>query len=213
MNINERLAEVRNALGSDADKVAHLLSDIEKETSTIARDLQNARSEISQVNRESAERRIKLREYEEILQDKDSTIEKLSNNEELQNYKSEVERLKQFESTVYSERKQKLTSELSTLSTHPDFEKFIQINPLPITDGKIEEDKLDVETVNKTRTELEKLKTLGLFAQPTKQHEANGQKFSSSKNTGEFYGFSSPEELLKKRPDLYREWRKDRGYA
>lgn len=207
-DIEAKIAEIRRELGEEhANRLSPHLKDIEVE-------FRDKLDTISTVNNESKTRKLKLREYEEKIAERDAELERLRNDDTIKQIKAENERLKQLEQKVINEQKQKLSAKLSQISAHADFEKLKGTVELPeAVDGKYIVDGIEAQKVEAILSKIEEYSGLGLFATNQTRTGGNGQNFKTDTPAGEYYGYASPTELLEKRPDLYKQWRKERGLA
>ena len=214
MKLNEKIAEVRNVLGDDASKISHLLQDLESGFEGLSRDLKSANTEISRVNAESAERRIKLREVNDLLTDKDDQIKKLSNNEEFNSLKEQNELLLGFKSKIIDERRTSLTKTLSNIAEHPDFEKLKSVTNLPEpSEEGFDLSKLDENEIMGIANKVNEYRGLGLFGEAKPNNKTPGQNFTGTKgDENNYFGYSSPLELMKKDPEKYKEYARSKGY-
>lgn len=205
-DIDSKLAEIRRELGEDSAKINSHLKELEIE-------YRDKLDTISSVNNESKTRKLKLREYEEKLAERDAELEKLRNDETIKQIKSENERLRKLESQVIQEKKQKLTAKLSQISAHADFEKLKKSVELPEgEDGAFKLDSLEPVKVDAILAKIDEYSELGLFAQNQPRTGGNGQTFAPNPQ-GKYFGYESPVELQQKDPEKYKEYRKQRGFA
>ncbi len=206
-NIEAKIAEIRRELGEEtATRLNPVLKEIEM-------DYKDKLETISTVNNESKTRKLKLREYEEKLLEKEEEVKRLSNDEEVKRIKAENERLRRLEEQVINEKKQKLSARLSQISEHTDFEKLKNTVKIPDpVEGKYLADTLKPDEVDTILGKIDEYSNLGLFAVSGQRTGGNGQNFKVNKDE-KFFGYADPVELQQKNPELYREWRKARGYA
>ena len=205
-DIDAKLAEIRAALGEESAKINSHLKELEVE-------YRDKLDTISSVNNESKTRKLKLREYEEKLAEREAELEKLKNDETVKNLKAENERLKKLESMVIQEKKQKLSAKLAQISAHPDFEKLKGTVELPEpVDGKWVVDSLEFPKVETILNKIDEYSNLGLFAVNQNRTGGNGQSFAPTLQ-GKYFGYDSPAELQQKDPERYKEYRKQRGLA
>jgi len=206
-DIDAKLAEIRRELGEDsATKINSHLKELEME-------YRDKLDTISSVNNESKTRKLKLREYEEKLAERDAELEKLRNDDSIKAIKAENERLKKLEMQVIQEKKQKLLAKLSQISAHADFEKLKKAVEVPEpVDGKYNLDTVEAGKVDAILAKIDEYSELGLFAQNQQRTGGNGQNFVPNPQ-GKYYGYNSPVELQQKDPEKYKLYRKARGFA
>ena len=155
----------------------------------------------------------KLSRAEVELEAERKRVAELSNDERLKEIQAENMKLKEFEKKYIMDKKQNLTKRITELATHPDFEKFTKVVQLPeAVEGKYSFDAVDPGNVEAILQKIDEYKSIGLFTTEQRNPGGNGQTFRPGV-TDELYGYSSPEELLRKAPDKYKEYRKVKGFA
>lgn len=165
MIIKELLDQVRSQIGGEAAaKAESVLKNIERGVLDLQEDIKSA-------NSESKERKIKIRELESQLTDKDAEIEGLKKKADTSEVKKEVESLREFKSRTLKAQRDSFTTKLETISKHPNFEKvkpFLSL-PEPAKDGKYDLSKLEDTDLEVNMTELGKFEAAGLFGPVEKQ--------------------------------------------
>ncbi|MDZ7795533.1 MAG: hypothetical protein U5N56_00105 [Candidatus Marinimicrobia bacterium] len=159
MDIQKLLDQVRSQIGDEAvAKVNSVLKSIESGVT----DLQD---DIKRVNSESKERKLKIRELESSVQDKDVELEDLKKKADTSEIEKEVDGLREFKSRTLKAQRDSFASKLENVSKHPKFEDikdFLHL-PEPGKDGKYDLSKMEDEDLEKSMDELNKFDKAGLF--------------------------------------------------
>lgn len=186
MTIKDMLAQVRAKLTDEQlSEVGSVLKSLENEVEELA-------ASLSAANRESKERKIKLRELSEKLENYELDLEKWQKQAEeykqkLENpeYKDELEQLRSFKTSYFKKQRESFLKSWEQISKHPKFEKakYKFVLPEETEDGKLAWDKLDDEAMERNISVLNDLNELDYFAledgrpapSPVKGHPLNDE--------------------------------------
>ena len=166
MAVKDYIAQVRAKLTDEQlSEVGSVLKSIENEAEELA-------ASLSAANRESKERKIKLREMNEKIEiyeldlenwkkQADEFKQKIDNPE----YKDELEQLRSFKTSYFQKQRESFLKSWEQISQHPKFEKAKHKFVLPEeTEDGLAWDKLPDDAMEKNITVLNDLNELEYFA-------------------------------------------------
>jgi chromosome segregation ATPase len=163
----EAISKIREALGEDTSKVETFLKAIESDYSKFEVDLSDATETIKHVNTESKGRKLKIRELEGNLEDKESEIELLKKSDKSEEVEGLRAKLKTFEDAEAEKVKAKgeaFIAKFDKLKDHADWDKAKDKFLVPKEeDGKYDWTKLDINEVAKNADKLAEYQSLGHF--------------------------------------------------
>lgn len=179
--VRAKIEQVRSKLGDE--EIAKLNSDLKSIESGVT-DLQE---DILRVNGESKERKLKIRELETSISEKDEKIQDLEKKTDTSELTKEVETLREFKSNTLKGQRDSFAAKLKTISKHPNFENvkgFFKL-PDPDKEGNYNLSKLEDGDLESNLNKLNEYETAGLFGQvekpgvdgsPRIEHPAGGEK-------------------------------------
>ncbi len=200
MNIKELLDQLRSQIGGEAAAKA------ESALKNIERGVLDLQEDISRVNTESKERKIKIRELESQLSEKDVEIEGLKKKTDTSEVEKEVASLKEFKSRTLKAQRDSFASKLETISKHPNFEKVKPFLSLPDPkDGKYDLSKMEDGDLEKNMGEIGKFEATGLFGE-VKRQGVEGAPRSEQPGDPKPKEVKSPDEMFKQMDELISQY-------
>ncbi|MEA2113323.1 MAG: hypothetical protein U9P63_01530 [Patescibacteria group bacterium] len=159
MDFTKDIADVREELSNeklDKQVIENFLKDVESEHNYLTTNLKKA-------NSESAGRRVKIGELEQVLEENKIKIEKLSDNTELENLKQETEKYKQKYSAYLDARKNDFVKDFETISKSKNFDKIKDKLVIPLKDEKLNIKELNEDDLENNISKIKEYKDLGIF--------------------------------------------------
>ena len=149
----EAISKIREALGEDSSKVEAHLKVIEGDYSKFEVDLSDLQDTIKHVNTESKTRKLKIRELEGNLEDKEAEMETLKGKDMTEEVKILQTKLKGYEDTEAEKVKTKaqgFIDKYDKLKDHADWDTCKGKFKIPVEkDGKLDWESMDINDVAK----------------------------------------------------------------
>jgi len=162
--VRAKIEQVRSKLGDE--EVAKLNSDLKSLESGVT----ELQEDVERVNGESKGRKIKIRELESQLSDKDTELDTLKKKTDTSELTKEVETLREFKSNTLKGQRDSFASKLKTISKHPNFENvkgFLKL-PDPDKDGNYDLSKLEDGDIEHNISKLSEYEAVKLFGEVSK---------------------------------------------
>ena len=188
----EHISKIREALGEDSSKVETFLKGIESDYSKFDVELDDLRETIKHVNTESKQRKLKIRELESDLEDKDGEIETLKGkdmSEEVKTLQAKVKGYEDMEAEKIKTKAKGFIDKYDKLKDHADWDACSANFNLPNQikddkDGKLDWESMDVNEIAKNADKLTEYIGIGKLGEPNPNSE--DRNMSRTKNSGNF---------------------------
>ena len=185
----EAISKIREALGEDSSKVETHLKAIEGDYSKFNVELEDLRDTIKHVNTESKQRKLKIRELEGNLDDKDTEMETLKGKDMTEEVKTLQTKLKGFEDAEVEKIKIKakgFIDKYDTLKDHTDWDTCKGKFTIPEEkDGKLDWDSVDINDIAKNADGLTEYIGIGKLGDANPKSEERNQDRNSKSDEKE----------------------------
>ena len=166
-SVKELVEQMRSKLGDEVEsKVDSDLVAIVAEGNRQSNSINEQKQDIANVNRESKDRKEKIRTLEPQVVDLTGTIEELNVKLNDNSHVAELERLKAFEKTTYEGQRGTFISFIEKVKEEPRFEKAKSRFKIPSENGKMQLEKIKdqpIEDLQQNIKQMNELVDLGYF--------------------------------------------------
>ena len=182
----EAISKIREALGEESPKVETFLKAIESDYSKFDVELDDLRETVKHVNTESKQRKLKIREQEGELEDKNTEIETLKGKDMSEEVTTLKTKLKSYEDAEVEKTKLKakgFIDKYEALKIHADWDTCKSKFKLPEEkDGKLDWESMDINDIAKNADGLAEYVGIGKLGEAKPESEDRVQmRLDSSK--------------------------------
>ena len=175
----EAISKIREALGEDSSKVETFLKAIESDYSKFDVELDDLRETVKHVNTESKQRKLKIREIESELEDKNTEIETLKGKDMSEEVTTLKTKLKSYEDAEVEKTKLKakgFIDKFDTIKIHADWDTCKSKFKLPEEkDGKLDWESIDINDIAKNADGLAEYVGIGKLGEASPKSEDRSQ--------------------------------------
>lgn len=159
MDITKQLDRVRSLVGPEkVEEINDTLKEIEVGVVGLIDNVKDASAE-------SKARKLKIRQMQSDLNDKETDIAELTEKADVSKYEDEIKSLRAFKDGVIEEGRNSFINRYEKFADNPRMEKASQFFTLPDKDedGKMDWSKIEDDAMAKNLAEFKKLETLDYF--------------------------------------------------